>query len=141
MNGGTVFFVSACILAKYALAYIGTGATAPGIVNITGGNMDREEQNKTLQGRIWNLAPNAIATMDELLRDPNTPAPTKAQLIGYVLERTLGKPDATIRLTTGGGLMEESENRLIALAAEIRGIPVLFPESADDGDEDGGRAE
>ena len=103
--------------------------------------MDREEQNKSLQGRIWNLAPNAIATMDELLRDPNTPAPTKAQLIGYVLERTLGKPDATIRLTTGGGLMEESENRLIALAAEIRGVPALFPESAEDGDEGEGQAE
>ena len=93
--------------------------------------MEREEQNKTLQERIWTLAPEAIATMDELMRDPNTPAPTKAQLIGYVLERTLGKPDATIRLTAGG-LMEESESRLIALAAEIRGVPALIPESGED---------
>ena len=82
--------------------------------------MTRTEQNKALENKIRKLAPDAIETMGELLRDQNTPAPTKAQLIGFVLERTLGKPDATIHLTTGQGSRQDSENRLIELAREIR---------------------
>ena len=98
--------------------------------------MTREDQNKTLQMKIRKLAPDAIETMGELLRDPNTPAPTKAQLIGFVLERTLGKPDATIHLTTSSGTRQEAENRLIALAQEIRGETTLIPESEAETEDD-----
>ena len=100
--------------------------------------MTKEAQNKALENKIRKLAPDAIETMGELLRDQNTPAPTKAQLIGFVLERTLGKPDATIHLTTEGGTRQESENRLIALAREIREETEMIPESgtAEDRDED-----
>ena len=105
--------------------------------------MTKEAQNKALENKIRKLAPDAIETMGELLRDQNTPAPTKAQLIGFVLERTLGKPDATIHLTTEGGTRRDSENRLIALAREIREETVMIPESGtaeeridDDGEED-----
>ena len=105
--------------------------------------MTKEAQNKALESRIRKLAPDAIETMGELLRDQNTPAPTKAQLIGFVLERTQGKPDATIHLTTEGGTRQDSENRLIALAREIREETVVSPESGvaedriddDDGEE------
>ena len=100
--------------------------------------MKREEQNKALENKIRKLAPDAIETMGELLRDPNTPAPTKAQVIGFVLERTLGKPDATIHLTTNTGTLQDSENRLIALAQAIREETMIHSESNpdDDGEED-----
>ena len=95
--------------------------------------MTREAQNKALQIKIRKLAPDAIETMGELLRDQNTPAPTKAQLIGFVLERTLGKPDATIHLTTSSGTRHEAENRLIALVQEIREETTLTPENNTEG--------
>ena len=103
--------------------------------------MTKEAQNKMLENKIRKLAPDAIDTMGELLRDQNTPAPTKAQLIGFVLERTLGKPDATIHLTTENGTQKDSENRLIALAQEIREETMMIPESGTaeekDDDDDG----
>ena len=81
--------------------------------------MPNTDENKTLNNKIRKLAPEAIETMGELLREPTTPAPTKAQLIGFILERTLGKPDTTIHLTTNGGTIKDSENRLLAIAEEI----------------------
>ena len=105
--------------------------------------MNRNDENKTLNQKIRKLAPDAIDAMGDMLRDPHTPAPTKAQLIGFILERTLGKPDTTIHLMTEGGSPKESENRLIALAREIReetmNDPGMIAESEtgmEDGDEE-----
>ena len=82
--------------------------------------MPMTHENNTLNNKIRKLAPDAIDSMGDMLRDPNTPAPTKAQLIGFILERTLGKPDTTIHLMQSGHTAKESENRLIAIAEEIR---------------------
>ena len=82
--------------------------------------MTEREDSRKLNDRIWSLAEDAIETMGEIMRDPNTPPPTKAQVIGFILERTLGKPDTTIRLMNTGGSMKDSEERLIAIAEEIR---------------------
>lgn len=108
--------------------------------------MAQTDGNKTLNNKIRKLAPEAIETMGELLREPTTPAPTKAQLIGFILERTLGKPDTTINLNTGGCSIRDSENRLIAIGEEIRremedeaaSIPetAVEPEDSDMEDED-----
>ncbi len=102
--------------------------------------MPKTDENKTLNNKIRKLAPEAIETMGELLREPTTPAPTKAQLIGFILERTLGKPDTTIHLTTNGGTIKDSENRLIAIAEEIREEMAdetnSIPETAADPDDD-----
>ena len=98
--------------------------------------MPKTDENKTLNNKIRKLAPEAIETMGELLREPTTPAPTKAQLIGFILERTLGKPDTTIHLNTNGCTIKDSENRLIAIAEEIRqemeGDTNIIPETAAD---------
>lgn len=82
--------------------------------------MPKADENKSLNNKIRKLAPDAIDAMGDMLRDPHTPAPTKAQIIGFILERTLGKPDTTIHLMTAGSTIKDSENRLIALAEEIR---------------------
>ena len=102
--------------------------------------MPKTDENKILNNKIRKLAPEAIETMGELLREPTTPAPTKAQLIGFILERTLGKPDTTIHLTKNGGTIKDSENRLIAIAEEIREEMAdetnSIPETAADPDDD-----
>ena len=100
--------------------------------------MSRIQDTKILNNTIRKLAPDAIEAMGEMLRDPNTPAPTKAQVIGFILERTLGKPDTTIHLMTEGVSVKDSENRLIALAQEIREEAMSEPEqiSNDPADEE-----
>ena len=102
--------------------------------------MPKMDENKTLNNKIRKLAPDAIEEMGDMLRNPNTPAPTKAQLIGFILERTLGKPDTTIHLMTNGNTLKESENRLIAIAEEIReemkDEPAHIPETDREPDEE-----
>ena len=102
--------------------------------------MPKTDENKILNSKIRKLAPDAIETMGEMLRESTTPAPTKAQLIGFILERTLGKPDTRIQLTTNNGTIKDSENRLIAIAEEIRQEMAdetdSIPEAAADPDED-----
>ena len=57
-----------------------------------------EPQN--LIDKIRNLAPEAIDIMGEMLRDPRTPASTKAQLIGMILDRVLGKAETLVTVNT-----------------------------------------
>lgn len=96
--------------------------------------MARNNEAKTLQNKIRKLAPDAIDAMGEMLRAPNTPAPTKAQLIGYILERTLGKPDTTIHLTTAGGTVRDSEDNLISVVKGIQERMMRDPEGEPDPD-------
>ena len=102
--------------------------------------MSTATENKTLNNKIRKLAPDAIEAMGEMLREPNTPAPTRAQLIGFILERTLGKPDTTIHLMTEGGTVKDAENRLALIAQEIREETMNdaadIPESEDADDDD-----
>ena len=57
--------------------------------------------------------------MRDLLSDPTTPVSAKVQLIGMILDRTLGKTETPLRVTTTNETMEEAEEKLAALVEEM----------------------
>jgi len=103
--------------------------------------MKTNREIKRAGQKFLKMLPTVMDTMDDLMRDPATPAPTKAQLIGYVLERAMGRPDATIFLeTTGKGTIQSAQNRLIAIGDEVRQSMMSKPaggETGSEADEDG----
>ena len=55
------------------------------------------------------MGPAALRNMRELLNNPSTPINTRVQLIDMILERTMGKPEETMRL-----LMEQEDREAAA---------------------------
>ena len=72
---------------------------------------------------VVGICPEAIDHMRELLENPETPVPSKVQLIGMVLERTLGRPETPVRVTTEVEGVAEAEEKLQAFVEEMsRGL-------------------
>lgn len=74
-----------------------------------------EEINKCL----LDICPQAVSNLRDLITNPNTPVTCKAQLIGMVLDRVLGKAETPVKVTTSQKNMDNAETRLMAI---IQGI-------------------
>ena len=82
--------------------------------------MKANKQTEEYQQWIEEICPQAINSMRDLLADPNTPVPSKVQLIGMILDRTLGKTETPLRVTTTDETLEEAEAKLEALVQELQ---------------------
>ena len=58
--------------------------------------------------------------MVQTLQNPGTPAAVRVRIYEIVLDRLMGKPEATIRLEDNMSEMEEAELFVARLAEEIR---------------------
>ena len=83
--------------------------------------MKTNKKTEEMQQWIEEICPQAINSMRDLLADPTTPVPSKVQLIGMILDRTLGKTETPLRVTTTNETMEEAEEKLAALVEEMTG--------------------
>ena len=83
--------------------------------------MKTSKQAEEYQQWIAEICPQAINSMRDLLSDPTTPVSAKVQLIGMILDRTLGKTETPLRVTTTNETMEEAEEKLAALVEEMTG--------------------
>ena len=81
--------------------------------------MKRDEQKEQMQEMVAGICPEAIDHMRELLENPETPVPSKVQLIGMVLERTLGRPETPVRVTTEVESVAEAEKMLEEFVQEM----------------------
>ena len=83
--------------------------------------MMETNETQNLIDKIRSLVPEAIAIMGEMLRDPRTPAATKAQLIGMILDRVFGKAETLVTVNTPTEeTMEMAELRLQKIIQEVR---------------------
>ena len=82
--------------------------------------MKTSKQAEEYQQWIAEICPQAINSMRDLLADPTTPVPSKVQLIGMILDRTLGKTETPLRVTAGVESMEEAEEKLQQLVEEMQ---------------------
>ena len=73
--------------------------------------MKDQETNEKMEKLMAGMGPAALRNMRELLNNPATPINARVQMIGMILERTMGKPEETMRL-----LMEKEDRD----AAEAR---------------------
>ena len=79
----------------------------------------KNKKTEEMQQWIEEICPQAINSMRDLLADPTTPVPSKVQLIGMILDRTLGKTETPLRVTAGVESMEEAEEQLAELVKEL----------------------
>ena len=82
--------------------------------------MKKEDKAAECRRMFLDMCPEMIGKIHDLVSDPGTPAATKAQLIGMVLERGMGKAETPIRLTTDAEAIENAEAELMAIANEIQ---------------------
>ena len=81
--------------------------------------MKSNKRTEEMQQWIEEICPQAINKMRDLLSDPTAPVSSKVQLIGMVLDRTLGKTETPLRVTGGVEGKEEAETMLDAFFGEM----------------------
>ena len=81
------------------------------------GNRNSPEE---MREEFLRICPAAINRLRQLIDSPATPVMAKVALIGMVLDRALGKPEASVKVSTDGGRFEEAEARLMAIVKEIQ---------------------
>ena len=69
---------------------------------------------------IRKLAPGVADKMTELLNNPRVPAIAKVRILEIILERTFGKPEASVRLTSAQQNVEAAQARIAAIVSAIR---------------------
>ena len=97
----------------------------------------REEYNmEALRERFVKMCPDVINAVQDLITNPETPVPAKVQLIGMVLDRAMGKPEASVKVSTNEESFEEAEARLMELVREIQiEEGMISPDSEDEENE------
>ena len=81
---------------------------------------DRVDGNMESLGEIRRLTPEVVHMMDEMLHSNKIPAMVKVRIMEIVLERTFGKPEAAIRLSTAQQNVEAAQERISAIVSQIR---------------------
>ena len=69
---------------------------------------------------IRGLAPDVVQMMGDMLHSSKVPAVVKVRIMEMVLERTYGKPEASIRLTSAQQNVEAAQERIAAIVERIR---------------------
>ena len=77
------------------------------------------EERKALE-EIKDLAPGVADRMREMLDDEKVPPAVRVRIMEIILERTYGKPEAAIKLTTAQQSVEAAQTRISAIVSQIR---------------------
>ena len=90
-----------------------------GVSGNPSGRAKRTNVQKDALEKIRSLAPKAVETLEVLLVSPYTHPAVKVRICELILERTYGKPEASIKLTSIRETVEESQQYIQALVARI----------------------
>ena len=85
--------------------------------------MKKSDKGRTIEqirSRLEEAAPEIIDDMMSTLHAPGTPASVKVRIYEILLDRLMGRPEATIRLEDTGTSMEEAEKIVASIAEGIR---------------------
>ena len=69
---------------------------------------------------IRGLAPDVAMMMGDMLRSPKVAPIVKVRIMEMVLERTFGKPETSVRLTSAQQNVEAAQARIAAIVSSIR---------------------
>ena len=78
------------------------------------------DENMESLSEIRRLTPEVVHMMDEMLHSNKIPAMVKVRIMEIVLERTFGKPEAAIRLSTAQQNVEAAQTRLEAIFGHVK---------------------
>ena len=82
--------------------------------------MKKDSRAEEFRSQFLDMCPEMISKIHDMIADPNTPAASKVQLIGMVLDRGMGKAETPVTLTTNKEAIEEAEAELAAIVEEIQ---------------------
>ena len=69
---------------------------------------------------IRSLAPEAVRQMEDMLGNPKTSPMVKIRIMEMILDRTFGRPEAAVKLSTTQQNVEAAQARISAIVARIR---------------------
>ena len=78
------------------------------------------DENMESLSEIRRLTPEVVHMMDDMLHSNKIPAMVKIRLMEIILERTFGKPEAAIRLSTAQQNVEAAQARLEAIFGHVK---------------------
>ena len=78
-----------------------------------------DEQMDSLE-EIRKMAPDVVNQIERMMHDDRTPAMVKVRLMEMVLERTFGRPEASVKLTTAQQGVEAAQARIAAIVERIK---------------------
>ena len=78
------------------------------------------DENMDSLSEIRRLTPEVVHMMDDMLHSNKIPAMVKVRLMEIILERTFGKPEAAIRLSTAQQNVEAAQARLEAIFGHVK---------------------
>ena len=78
-----------------------------------------EDERDALE-EIRKLAPGVADRMVALLDNARTPAIAKVRILEIILERTFGKPETSVKLTSAQQSVEAAQARIAAIVSRIR---------------------
>ena len=96
------------------------GHYLPGQSGNPSGHPKRTGAQQEALEEIRRLAPAAAEKIAGMLEDTQVPAAVKVRLIEIILERTYGKPEAALKLTTAQQSVEAAQARIAAIVSRIR---------------------
>ena len=76
--------------------------------------------NEFMEQLMGDMGPQAVDSIRELLRNPTTPINAKVQLIDIILERTMGKPEESLRIVTAQENVEAAEERIAEIIRQVK---------------------
>ena len=79
-----------------------------------------EGTKENIQKMFADLCPEAVRKIDMLLHDDATPIAAQVQLIGMILDRTMGKAETPIKVTNVQENIEAAQEELMAIVCEIQ---------------------
>ena len=78
-----------------------------------------DEQMDSLEV-IRKMVPDVVSQIERMMHDDRTPAMVKVRLMEMVLERTYGRPEASVKLTTAQQGVEAAQARIAAIVERIK---------------------
>ena len=96
------------------------GQFLPGQSGNPSGRSKNTDEGMAALEEIKKLAPGVAKKMNELLENPKVPAIAKVRILEIILERTYGKPETALKLTTAQQSVEAAQARIAAIVSHIR---------------------
>lgn len=96
------------------------GQFLPGQSPNPGGRPKKTEEERDALEEIRKLAPGVADKMKEMLDSSRVPAIAKVRILEIILERTFGKPETSLKLTTAQQSVEAAQARIAAIVSRIR---------------------
>ena len=92
----------------------------PGQSGNPSGRPKRTKEEKDALEAIRSLAPMAAEKVKALLSDNKTPAAVKVRLIEIIFDRTYGKPETSVKVSSVQETVAESRSYILSLVRQVR---------------------